>query len=224
MRHQRRRIGGVALVFAGTTLVVAAGVVALARPNVADWSLSRADQSARLESQPQGKSHHSAGQASAPPLPVELPVPKVISIPAIDVRAAVIPLGLETDGTLEVPSDFSETGWFRGGPEPGEPGASVVVGHVDSKAGPAVFYHLRALRRGDLIKIGLQDGSIVWFAVTSSLSTPKNDFPTDLVYRHGGAPTLALITCDGAFDQTTGHYRDNYIVFAKLKSVDMVAS
>jgi LPXTG-site transpeptidase (sortase) family protein len=152
-----------------------------------------------------------------------MPVPELISIPAIDVRAPVIPLGLNSDGTLEVPSDSSETGWFRGGPEPGESGASILVGHVTSAAGPAVFYHLPALRRGDEIEITLEDGSVVRFTVRSSFITPKDRFPTELVYRHGGAPTLELITCDGAFDYTTKHYLDNYVVVARRTSVDMAA-
>ena len=152
-----------------------------------------------------------------------MPVPKLISIPAIDVRAPVIPLGLNSDGTLEVPTSITDTGWFRGGPEPGEPGASILVGHVDSTAGPGVFYHLRALHRGDEIEIRLADGSTVRFTVRSFFSTPKTEFPTDRVYRHGGAPTLDLITCDGAFDQAAGHYLDNYVVVAKLTSIDMAA-
>jgi sortase (surface protein transpeptidase) len=230
-RHQRRRIG-VALVLAGLALVVAGGVVTLTWRN--ESVLSPADQSARAQSAPDGQGHETfgsgqsvkhdpSGQTSSPRLPADMPTPELISIPAIGVRAPVISLGLNSDGTLEVPSIASETGWFRDGPEPGEPGASVLVGHVSSGAGPAVFYHLRALRRGDEIKISLEDGSTVRFTVRSSFSAPKNRFPTDRVYRHGGPPTLHLITCDGAFDYTTRHFVDNYIVVADLTKVDMVA-
>ncbi len=230
-RHQRRR-GGAALVFAGFALVVAAGVVALTGWKDDQPALSRAAQSARSESAGDGQGqathdagqsgkHHPSGQTSSPSVPTDMPVPELISIPAIGVSAPVISLGLNSDGTLEVPSSNNETGWFRGGPEPGERGTSVLVGHVDSQSGPAVFYHLRALRRGDGINISLEDGSIVRFTVRSSFSTPKAQFPTDRVYRHGGAPTLDLITCDGAFDQATGHYVDNYVVVAELTSVHM---
>jgi sortase (surface protein transpeptidase) len=230
-KHQRRGIGA-ALVLAGLALVVAAGVVALTASKKS--VLSRSDQSTRALSAPderlhatfgtrQSGRHDRSGQSSLPSVPTDMPVPELISIPAIGVRAPVISLGLNSDGTLEVPSIASETGWFRDGPEPGEPGASILVGHVSGRAGPAVFYHLRALRRGDEIKISLEDGSIVRFTVRSSFSAPKSRFPTDRVYIHGGAPTLHLITCDGAFDRATGHYVDNYIVVAKLTSVDMAA-
>jgi sortase (surface protein transpeptidase) len=198
-----------------------------------DPGLSQEDQGARAQSAPNGQEpatvgagtsrNHPSAATSSPDIPSEMPVPESVSIPAIGVRAAVIPLGLNGDGTLEVPSTSSETGWFRGGPEPGEPGASILVGHVSSAAGPAVFYHLRALRRGDEVRIDLEDGSTVRFTVRSSFSVPKVRFPTDTVYRHGGAPTLTLITCDGAFDESTGHYVDNYVVNADLTSVHMAA-
>jgi sortase (surface protein transpeptidase) len=146
-------------------------------------------------------------------------VPVRIRIRAIGVSAPVIPLHLNRDGTLEVPSDFADTGWFVGGPEPGETGAAVVAGHVDSRRGPAVFYRLRALTRGDVVRLTLRDGTVVRFAVNGTKAAPKKHFPWRLVYRRTARPTLRLITCDGVFDSSTGHYVDNYIVFATLISV-----
>lgn len=144
----------------------------------------------------------------------QMPRPVRISIPAIRVSAPVVPLGLNRDRTLQVPRIFSQTGWFVGGPEPGEYGAAVIVGHVDSKSGPAVFYRLRALRRGDAITVVLKSGAKVRFVVRGMRQVPKKRFPTKLVYGKTGLPTLRLITCDGAFDRSTGHYVGNYIVFA----------
>jgi sortase (surface protein transpeptidase) len=144
----------------------------------------------------------------------QMPRPVRILIPAIAVSAPVIPLRLNRNRTLQVPKSFSQAGWFVGGPEPGENGAAVVVGHVDSKSGPAVFYRLRALRRGDQIKVVLKNKATVRFVVQSQRKVPKNHFPTKLVYGPTKGPTLRLITCDGRFDRSTGHYVDNYIVFA----------
>ena len=149
----------------------------------------------------------------------QMAVPVRISIPAIGVRAVVIPLRLNRDRTLQVPRNFAQTGWFYGGPEPGEAGAAVVAGHVDSKRGPAVFYRLRALMRGDAIRITAADGTVVRFVVTGTKAVKKKRFPTELVYKSTPGPTLRLITCDGAFDRSTGHYVDNFIVFAKLLSI-----
>jgi sortase (surface protein transpeptidase) len=146
----------------------------------------------------------------------QMPIPVRISIPAIGVDARVIPLGLNRDRTIQVPKNFANAGWFRPGPEPGEQGAAVVVGHLDSTRGPGVFYRLRALRTGDVITIHLQDRSTVRFVARSTVRVPKNRFPTKRVYARTKQPTLRLITCAGKLNPTTGHHPDNYIVFASI--------
>jgi sortase (surface protein transpeptidase) len=118
-------------------------------------------------------------------------------------------------------------GWYAGGTHPddpkgtrpGDPGSAVILGHVDSKVdGPAVFFRLRELRRGDEIKVVRADGSTVLFAVDRTEQFPKSRFPTDDVYYPTGTPELRLVTCGGSFDATAGHYRSNVIVFATLRS------
>jgi hypothetical protein len=137
-----------------------------------------------------------------------------IEIPAIDVKARVVRLGLNPDRSLEVPTNFADTGWWSGGPRPGEPGPAVIAGHVDSKTGPAAFYRIRDLRPGDAIVVERRDGSQGRFAVLGSEQYPKTDFPTARVYGPTAGPTLRLITCSGTFDQATGHYLDNTVVYA----------
>jgi sortase (surface protein transpeptidase) len=151
-----------------------------------------------------------------PAIRKQLPRPVRIVIPAIGVSAPVIPLGLNADHTLQVPTTFTDTGWFEPGPEPGEIGSALIVGHVDSYAGPGVFYRLRALRRGDRITVVLATGRRLTFVVTSSRDVAKQGFPTSLVYRRTSRPTLRLVTCGGRFDQATHHYLSNHIVFAWL--------
>jgi hypothetical protein len=140
--------------------------------------------------------------------------PRRISIPAIGVSARVIPLGLRRDRTMRTPRDFADTGWYEPGAEPGERGAAVVVGHVDSRRGPAAFYRLRRLRRGDAIRISRTDGSVVRFRVEGLERWPKAAFPTRRVFRRTRVSALRLVTCSGEFDSRTGHYVDNTIVFA----------
>jgi LPXTG-site transpeptidase (sortase) family protein len=147
---------------------------------------------------------------------VQEPRPVRIEIPAIGISAPVIPLGLNPDRSMQVPTSVSKTGWFRGGPEPGEIGAAVIVGHVDSKRGPGVFFHLRALRRGDRIRVVLANNRKLTFAVTSSTEVSKRRFPARLVFAPTKRPTLRLITCGGSFDSSTGHYVNDHIVFAWL--------
>lgn len=158
----------------------------------------------------------------APQSPPPLPAPAVaihpsrIVIPAIGVDAQVINLELEPDGTLEVPSDFSQVGWWTGGWAPGAYGPAVLAGHVDSTRGPAVFFNLKKLNAGDVVEVSDADGTTVRFVVDKLERYAKTALPTDAVY--GGqqptAPALRLITCGGAFDRATGHYVDNVVAYA----------
>ena len=140
--------------------------------------------------------------------------PRGIRIPAIGVSARVIPLGLSADGTMQTPRSFSETGWYTPWREPGERGAAVITGHVDSVSGPGVFYRLRELRRGDIIRIERADRTVVRFRVEGLERWPKAEFPTRRVFRPARISTLRLVTCSGNFDTSTGHYVDNTIVYA----------
>jgi LPXTG-site transpeptidase (sortase) family protein len=155
-----------------------------------------------------------AERAAAPRRTADVARPRRVEIPAIGVSAPVIALGLRRDGTLEVPRDYGDTGWWTGGPEPGERGAAVIAGHVDSKSGPAVFHRLDELERGDEIRVHRRDGSVGRFVVRGSERHPKARFPTRRVYGRTPGPTLRLVTCSGDFDTATGHYTDNTIVFA----------
>jgi hypothetical protein len=142
-------------------------------------------------------------------------VPVRIEIPAIGVRAPIIRLGLNPDRTLEVPENFGDTGWWTGGPRPGEAGPAVIAGHVDSHTGPAVFYRIRDLRPGDAIVVERRDGTRARFTIQGSEEYPKAHFPTARVYGRTPGPTLRLITCSGTFDHASGHYLDNTVVYAR---------
>jgi LPXTG-site transpeptidase (sortase) family protein len=137
-----------------------------------------------------------------------------VIIPSLGVNAPVIDLGLNPDGTLEVPTNYQVTGWYSLGPKPGQVGPVVIVGHIDSKGGPAVFYRLRELKAGDTVKVDL-GRSTVTFEVTSMGQYSKDAFPTAKVYGPVSYPALRLITCGGVFNPSTGHYTDNVVVYAK---------
>jgi sortase (surface protein transpeptidase) len=142
-------------------------------------------------------------------------VPLQLSIPAIGLDTRLVRLGLNPDGTLQVPTDFSVAGWYALGPSPGERGAAVIVGHVDSKQGPAVFYRLGELAPGNLVRTVLADRGEVLFRVYAVREYAKAAFPTSLVYGATPGPELRLVTCGGPFDSRTGHYLDNVVVFAR---------
>jgi sortase (surface protein transpeptidase) len=155
---------------------------------------------------------HSVRQVAAVAAPVRL------EIPAIGVRTSLVTLGRNADGTVEVPGRWEVAGWYSGGARPGQPGAAVILGHVDSaRYGPAVFYRLRELRPGDAVIVWRQDGSRARFTVNRVASFNKSRFPTDQVYYPTVAPELRLVTCGGLFDRAARNYLSNIIAFATLQ-------
>jgi sortase (surface protein transpeptidase) len=146
--------------------------------------------------------------------PVALPVS--LTIPAIGVRTSLVHLGLQANGSLQVPSSTTVAGWYTGSPRPGAVGGSVIAGHVDSYTGPAVFYWLRNLKPGNRVYVTRADKTVATFSVTRVDSYPKTAFPTSVVYGPAPDAELRLITCGGTFDRSTGHYLSNVIVFATL--------
>ena len=148
------------------------------------------------------------------------PEPVRIDIPRIGVSSSLDRLGRAPDGTVQAPSlrRAGVAGWYALGPRPGDPGSAVILGHVDSDRGPAVFYRLRELRRGDEVRVGRDDGSVLRFVVERTEQFDKQRFPTDDVYYPTLTPGLRLVTCGGLFDHRTNHYRSNIIVFAALRT------
>jgi hypothetical protein len=142
--------------------------------------------------------------------------PVTLRIPAIGLSVSVSTLGLKSDGTVEVPTDAQVPGWFRLGPSPGQVGSAVILGHVDSHAGPAVFYQLRALQPGNPVEVSLADGVVARFMVTSVVMYPKSQFPGQQVYGSHGSSALQLVTCGGSFDSQTGHYLSNVVVYTSF--------
>ena len=158
-----------------------------------------------------------AGQG--PSLPRSVPV--AVDIPAIGVTSKLLHLGLNTDGTIQVPSlvtSASEAAWYKYSATPGQIGASVIEGHVDSYHGAAVFYRLGALRPGDTINVTLADGITAIFRVTGVRQYAKSNFPAKVIYGATNYAALRLITCGGVFDYATGHYLSSTVVFASLTS------
>ena len=143
--------------------------------------------------------------------------PIQVSIPALKVTVPVIGLGLEADGSMQVPGDATTVGWYTKAPTPGALGPAILAGHVDYKKQPGTFARLSDLEPGDLINVQRQDRSMAMFAVTGVERHPKDRFPTAAVYGPIDHAGLRLITCGGDFDDDTGHYQDNIIVYAKLR-------
>jgi hypothetical protein len=139
--------------------------------------------------------------------------PATISIPAIGVQAPIVAVGLQADGAMQVP-DPDQVGWYKRGPRPGAPGPAVLIGHVDHRTGPAVFYRLRQLRPSDQILISHSDGTTTRFFVGRLEQHPKTALPTSRIFTTAPGQWLRLVTCGGKWNPETRHYNDNVIVYA----------
>ncbi|MER5281324.1 class F sortase [Streptomyces sp. NPDC002809] len=166
-------------------------------------------------------------QASPAPVPssstapgLSRSVPTRLKIPAIAVDAPFTPLSVGASGRLDAPppNDKNLAGWFKGGVTPGERGASIVAGHVDTMTGPAVFLQLRFLRPGSTVDITRADGTVATFKVDTVETFSKAKFPDKRVYADTPDAQLRLITCGGTYDKKAKDYEDNVVVFAHLDS------
>jgi sortase (surface protein transpeptidase) len=214
-QHRRKRAGRWALGTALAAAVACAGGVSVAAFGVFDGPPAHAGATyippsittvaPRLASDPRAR-------------PLARSAPVTIRIPGIGVNAPVMKVGRDADGTVQVPplAEHNLTGWYRYGPSPGQRGPAVILGHVDSATGVSVFYYLKNMHAGDKVLVTLADGKVATFAVDGLQRVAKDAFPTASVYGRAGYPSLRLITCGGPFDQATGHYVDNIIVYAHL--------
>ncbi|WP_069464976.1 class F sortase [Actinacidiphila rubida] len=155
------------------------------------------------------------GQGSGAAMPASEPVRVTIPAAGVD-TGPLLRLGLNTDGTLQVPSveQADRIGWYTGGVTPGQNGPAVLVGHLDTVNGPAVMRNVTRIKPGDRITVLRADGTRAVFSVTSLQQVSKSGFPTQRVYGNTSTPQLRLITCGGTL--TGGHHPDNIIVYATL--------
>ncbi len=158
--------------------------------------------------------HTGPAEAAEPGKQASAAPPVRIRIPAIGLDQPLTGVRVQQDGRLGVPPDPSTVSWWSDGPIPGNSGAAIVVGHVDSTTGPGAFHGLSALRPGDKITVARDDRSHVTFTVQALRQYEKDTFPDSKVYATTGPPALHLITCSGTYDRTRGEYRSNLVIYA----------
>jgi LPXTG-site transpeptidase (sortase) family protein len=159
-----------------------------------------------------------SSQAPAQVKPLARSVPSRLRIPKLGVNSPIMKLGLNADHTIQVPplSQPKMTGWWDGGPTPGEKGASVILGHNVGNGHPSVFEKLGTLKPGDQVQVTRGNGTVATFEITKLEQIAKSRFPTEKVYGKLSYPGIRLITCGGRFDSSWGHHVDNIIAYGKL--------
>lgn len=194
-------------VLAGTSLGSGSGSAPGAR--------SAAD-GAPVSSDSLGRGADPAVPATRAPLPRSTPLQ--LMIPSIGLSAPLLGLGTDSRGNPEVPP-FSQprtAGWIRDSVTPGEAGTALLVGHVDTRTGPAVLWNLSAVKPGALVEVARLDGSTARFTVDRLRTYPKDGFPDALVYGASADAQLRIITCGGGYDRARQEYSGNVVLFAHL--------
>lgn len=167
---------------------------------------------------PQGTNNRTTDNNAAPSpttdnVPVGLPVR--LTIPAINVSAAIQYLGVTPNGIMDVPTNSTDAGWFKLGPRPGEKGSAVIDGHFDGPNGvPGVFTNLHKLKPGDKMTIEDDNGTKMTFIVRESRN--YNPGYAEEVFSRNDTAHLNLITCYGSWDSTKNSYSKRLVVFADL--------
>lgn len=145
------------------------------------------------------------------------PKPTGIVISGLSVEAPITPYGInERTGQMAIPRNVNEVGWYRYGPTPGAPGSAVLAAHVDLESqGPGVFFNLKQLEPGDLIRVLYEDGTQREFEVEARTTYLKDELPLDVIFSRSGPPVLTLVTCGGGFNSGIAEYDSNVVVFAR---------
>lgn len=143
-------------------------------------------------------------------------IPERLRVPQLDIASAIVTVGVDDDGDMAVPEDVGDVGWYRHGPAPGEPGAAVIAGHVDSREqGRGAFFDLRRLDVGARVEVTDSAGDVQRFDVVARRTYDKATLPADTLFSRTGPSQLVLVTCGGTFDSDAGSYRDNVVIYAQ---------
>jgi sortase A len=156
-----------------------------------------------------------AGSADAPPS-VEAITPVELRVPAARIDAAVQVVSTTDDGSMDVPSNFTDVAWYGPGYRPGQLGHAVFDGHVSNVDSAAVFFYVEDLSPGDSVYVTGDDGTTLQFAVTDVESYPLDDTPMDQIFGPSDWPEVVLITCGGDWHPDVHLFDHRTVVYASL--------
>lgn len=161
-----------------------------------------------------------AGVASSYEIPGK---PVRLIIPAIGVSANIQSVGLfwNGDGSMGIPTNFTDVAWYNGGPMPGEPGSAVIDGHLDGKnIKEAVFYNLGKLKAGDVVEVVDAAGKTLQFKVVGSKTYDYNAPTAEIFSGDSSKARLNLITCAGDWNKSQKLYNKRIVVFTELVTAE----
>lgn len=144
-------------------------------------------------------------------------LPERLRIPALKIDAYVRQVGVNGEGNMATPGNFTDVGWYKYGAVPGFPGSAVIDGHVDNALSlDGVFKHLKDLKAGDDIYIETASSTQLHFVVKEVVSYPRQEVPLDRLFDAKGGAYLNLITCTGDWVKDEKEYDRRLVVYSEL--------
>ncbi|MGI8679900.1 MAG: class F sortase [Jatrophihabitans sp.] len=144
--------------------------------------------------------------------------PNRIDIPTLRASAPIVDVGTTPDRELEIPVNPRIAGWWSPGAQPGaKVGTAIIAGHINYAGVTGTFANIGKLHPGDIVNVyGKQNATkaMVEFKVTGVRNYKKTALPYQQIFDQKSVGRLALVTCGGAFDTSTGSYLENIVVFA----------
>lgn len=154
--------------------------------------------------------------------------PVKLIIPALGIEANIQEVGVTPAGTMANPqgiNKFRETGWYKNGARPGQPGSAVIDGHLDNALGlKGIFYNLNQLAPGDAVIVETDASEQLLFKVSSNETYDYKNAPVEKIFNtDDGTSLLNLITCDGTWVAAEKSYDKRLVVYTALVSISDAA-
>ena len=157
--------------------------------------------------------------AAACPCPMDMNAGVHLLIPAIGINAPIEPIGVLPNGALDVPQkdQWTDVGWYKDGPIPGQAGSAIIDGHLDRPGGaPAVFWNLHQLQRGDMVMVVGAHGQTQHFQVVQLQAYQPNAAPLGKIYGDTSGIYLNLITCAGPWVPSRHQTAQRLVVYTRM--------
>ena len=205
-----------ALVFTGGALAVIQGLILNKQVQEQSQVLSAKDNKADNDNPVPSEKKLPSDVVSTYRVAADLP--RVISIPELNVKARVLQVGVDNNNQIMTPKNIYDAAWYNGSSKPGEMGAAIIDGHYVGPTANGIFSKLAKLKTGSLISIERGDGKMLNFRVVKNETVPldKVDMSKMLVSSDTSRPGLNIITCSGDFDPKTFEFADRTLVYAVL--------
>lgn len=155
--------------------------------------------------------------AASADTPKELPPmqnPRRLIIPSLNISSTILPVGRGANNEMALPDSLADSGWYKYGAAPGNPGKAVIAAHTGYPDQPSQFRNLVTLKPKDTFAVIDEVGTTAHFEVINQSTYRPNEAPLDSIFGDSPTPRLSLITCVGQWHAASNSYSHRLVIFA----------